>query len=158
LRFRPGQSQQFQLSANNDGTQWNAFLDEAQIQTYPGVNMGVGVVNERLYFFKDTSTELWYNAGQADFPLRKDTNLIFNYGCLATASIASEYGYLFWLSKDKSGPASVMMSVGESPKPIPISTPAVESTIASFTNPADMDSYIYKEAGPYFLRHELDNG
>lgn len=137
-----GESQTFQLSANNDGTQWNAFFDSAQIQTYPGVNKGVGVVNERLYFFKDTSTEIWWNPGDADFPLRKDTNLNFNYGCLATDSIAADYGYLFWLAQDKSGAASVMMSTGYIPQRI--STQAVESTISQFTKPADVACYIYK--------------
>ncbi len=141
-------AQTFQLSANNDGTQWNAFVDEAQIQTYPGVNKGVGVVNERLYFFKDTSTEIWYDAGDADFPFRKDTNSNFNYGCLAPGSIVSEYGYLCWLAHDKSGPSSVMMSIGYQPQKI--STKAIESTIATFTNPADVSCYIYKESGRIF--------
>lgn len=135
-------SQSFQLSANNNGTQWNEFLDDAQAQTYPGPLIGVGVVNERLYFFKDTSTEIWYNPGDADFPLRKDTNIIFNFGCLATASIVSEYGYLFWISKDKSGPASIMMSTGEVPQII--SNRAIEDLMGTFDDPADVQCYIYK--------------
>lgn len=143
-----GETQTFQLSANNDGTQWNAFLDEAQIQTYPGVNRGVGVVNERLFFFKDTSTEVWWNPGAADFPLRKDTNLNFNYGCLSEDSIDSQYGYLLWLSQDKSGPASVMMTTGYVPQRV--STKAIESTIAKFTKPDDVIAYIYKDEGRIF--------
>lgn len=142
------ESQTFQLSANNDGTSWNGFLDTAQIQTYPGVNMGVGVVNERLYFFKNNSTEIWYNPGDADFPLRKDTNLIFNYGCLSTASIVSDYGYLLWLAQDNSGAASVMLTTGYMPQRV--STKAVEATIGTFTNPADVQCYLYKEEGHIF--------
>ena len=143
-----GESQTFQISANNDGLSWNGFLDSAQIQTYPGINRGVGVVNERLYFFKDTSTEIWWNPGDADFPLRKDTNLNFNYGCVTAASIVSEYGYLMWLSQDKSGPASVMMSTGYTP--VRVSTKAVEAQIANLTNAADMDAWIYKDEGRIF--------
>lgn len=135
-------SRSFQLSANNDGTQWNAFLDDAQAQTYPGDMVGVGVTKERLYFFKETSTEIWYNPGAADFPLRKDTNVIFNFGCLATASIVYGYGYLFWISRDQSGPASIMMSVEESLQVI--SNRAIESLMATFTNPSDVNCYIYK--------------
>lgn len=142
------ESQTFQISANNDGSAWNGFLDSAQVQTYPGVNKGVGVVNQRLYFFKDTSTEVWWDPGDADFPLRKDTNLNFNFGCLAPDTIDSEYGYLCWLSQDKSGAASIMMSTGYVPQKI--STEAIESTIAAFRDPADAQAYIYKDEGRVF--------
>lgn len=141
-------SQQFQLSANNDGTMWNAVADQAQIQVYPGFLMGVGGINKRLYFFKNDSTEIWYDAGASDFPLRPDNNLIFNYGCLATSSIASDYGYLFWLSSDKSGAASVMMTTGSVPKPV--SNFAVEYLISTFTDPSDVQTWIYKDSSHIF--------
>jgi hypothetical protein len=143
-----GESQTYQISANNDGTKWNDFFDEAQVQTYPGINVGVGVVNERLFFFKNTSTEIWYNAGLSSFPFRKDTNLNFNFGCNSTASISSDYGYLFWHSQDKSGPASIMMSQGNTPEII--SNQAVEDLISKFTNPTDVQCYIYKDQSHIF--------
>jgi hypothetical protein len=68
-------SRNYQISALNDGTKWDA-LDFAQIEAYPGLNVGVGVVNRRLYFFKTDSTEVWYNQGATDFPFRRDNNLL----------------------------------------------------------------------------------
>lgn len=143
-----GGARSFQISALNDGTKWDA-LDVAQIQAYPGVNVGVGVVNRRLYFFKTDSTEVWYNAGAADFPFRRDNNLIFNFGCAATGSIVSAFGYLFWLARDKNNALSVMMTRGQ--QPLQISTPAVDDLISTFTNPTDVTAYVYKDDGHIFL-------
>lgn len=148
-----GESNYYQISAINDGTQWDA-LDAAQIQAYPGFNVGVGVVNRRLYFFKDTSTEVWYNQGAADFPFRRDNTLLFNYGCLTAASIASEFGYLCWLSKDKDGVGSVMMTNGQNAEPI--SDDSIDELIGSFTNPSDMNAFIYKDGDHIFYVMNFD--
>lgn len=141
------QSRTFQISAINDGTKWDP-LDEAQIQAYPGENVGVGVVNRRLYFFKTDSTEVWYNAGAADFPFRRDNNLLFNFGCLTAASIVSDFGYLFWLAKDRNGVGSVMMTTGQDPQKI--SDESIDNLLASFIEPTDMTAYIYKDLGHIF--------
>ena len=142
------QSRTYQISAINDGTRWDP-LDEAQIQAYPGENVGVGVVNRRLYFFKTDSTEVWYDAGAADFPFRRDSTLLFNFGCLAASSIVSDFGYLFWLARDRNGVGSVMMTEGQ--EPVRISDESIDNLIASFVNPSDVIAYIYKDLGHIFL-------
>lgn len=144
-----GESVEFQVSAFNDLTKWSA-LDEAPIQSYQGLNVGVGIVNRRVFFFKNQSTDVWYNAGSADFPLRPDRNLLFNYGALCTSSIKSGFGYLFWLSNDADGVGSVMVTEGNAPRRI--SNDAVDDLISSFTAPEDMDAYIYKENGRIFYQ------
>lgn len=138
----------YQISAINDGTKWDP-LDEAQIQAYPGELVGVGVVNRRLYFFKTDTTEVWYNQGSADFPFRRDNNLLFNFGCLAASSIVSDFGYLFWLAKDRNGVGSVMMTTGQTPEKI--SNESVDNLIAGFRDPSDVIAYIYKDIGHIFL-------
>lgn len=144
-----GESVSIQVSAFNDMTQWSA-LDTALIQSYQGTNVGVGVVNRRVFFFKTQSTDVWYNAGQADFPLRPDRNLLFNYGALCTSSIRSGFGYLFWLANDSDGVGSVMMTTGQTPNRI--SNDAIDDLISSFSEPSDMDAYIYKENGRIFYQ------
>lgn len=142
-----GESRQFQISALNNGLLWDA-LDEAQIQAYPGFNVGVGVVNRRLYFFKTDTTEVWYNAGAADFPFRRDNNLLFNYGCLTASSIVSDFGLLFWLSRDKGGVGSFMMTAGAIPKRV--SDDSIDDLIGTFTYPERMSAYVYKDDGHIF--------
>lgn len=144
-----GESVSAQVSAFNDMTQWSS-LDNVLIQSYQGTNVGVGVVNRRVFFFKTQSTDVWYNAGQADFPLRPDRNLLFNFGALCTSSIRSGFGYLFWLANDSDGVGSVMMTQGQAP--VRVSNDAIDNLIASFTRPEDMDAYIYKENGRIFYQ------
>lgn len=142
-----GNSRTYQISALNDGTKWDA-LDSAQIQAYPGLNIGVGVVNRRLYFMKTDSTEVWYNQGQADFPFRRDNNLLFNFGCMTASSIASQFGYLCWLAQDSDGIGSVMMTTGQDP--IRISDDSIDNLLSTFDNPTDVTTYIYKDSGHIF--------
>lgn len=143
-----GNKRTYQISAINDGTKWDA-LDAAQIQAYPGELVGVGVVARRLYFFKTDSTEVWYNQGSADFPFRRDNNVIFNFGCLAASSIVSDFGYLFWLAKDRNGVGSIMMTTGQTPQKI--SNESIDNLISGFVAPADVIAYIYKDLGHVFL-------
>lgn len=144
-----GGTRSFQISALNDGTQWDA-LDVANVQAYGGLNMGVGVVNRRLYFFKTDSTEVWYNAGASDFPFRRDNNLIFEYGCLATRSIVSAFDYLFWLSRDDSGTPAVMLTQGQ--VPVPIASEAVQRLLQSLKAPTDVTAWSYKDDGHIFYK------
>lgn len=143
-----GESRTFGISGLNNGSAWDA-TDVAQIAAYPGLNVGVGVLNQRAYFFKTDSVAIWYDAGNADFPIRPDNNLLFNFGCLATPSIISGFGMLFWLAKDADGVGSVMMTTGQEAKRI--STDSEDDLIASFTNPEDVSVYIYKMSGHIFL-------
>lgn len=142
-----GESTKFKISALNDFTVWDP-LDFALIQAYPGQDVGVGIVNRRLYFFKVDSTEVWYNAGQTDFPFRADRNLLFNFGCLTRNSIVSDFGYLFWLARDKNGVGSVMMTQGAAP--VKVSDESVDNAIANLENPSDLDAWIYKDMGHIF--------
>lgn len=142
-----GDTISYQISALNDGTKWKA-LDKANINAYGGNNVGVGVVNRRLFFFKESTTEIWYNAGTSDFPFRRDNNLIFNYGCLSASSIASEFGYLFWLASDISGVGSVMMTEGNEAKKI--SNASIDDLISTMSNPKDVSTYIYKDGEHIF--------
>lgn len=144
-----GETDTFQISALNDFTQWDA-TDAARIQAYDGNIVGVGVVDRRLFFFKSDSTEVWYNQGATDFPFRRDNNLLFNFGCLTASSIVSRFGYLFWLSNDRNGSPSVMMTTGQDPQRV--SNFAVDDLISTFSNPADMSAFIYKDDGHVFLQ------
>jgi hypothetical protein len=133
----------------NDGTQWDA-LDFAVTQSRPGALIGCAVVNRRLFLFKQDSVEIWYNAGAADFPLRRDNNLLFNLGCAAAGSIAvADYGgrsenkgLMFWISADSSGASSIMMSNGYSIQTV--SNAAIDNLIRSLTDVSDARAYIYK--------------
>lgn len=142
-----GTSTQMNFSALNDGFSWDAF-DFEQVQAYQGNLVGVAVVNRRIFFFKTTSTEVWFNEGGNGSPFRRDNNLIFNYGCLINSTIQSQHGVLFWLSQDASGISSIMASDGVNVKKV--SWESVDAKIHQFSTPSDCVSYIYKDDGHIF--------
>lgn len=137
----------FYISAPNNGFQWD-FKDFESVNTYGGNIVGVGVVNKRLFFFKESSTEVWYLSGDLDFPFRRDNNLILNDGCISAASIHEEDGTIFWLANDFSGVGSVLAS--DSVNVRRVSWDSIDTLIRSFTNPEDIQSYIYKDDGHLF--------
>jgi hypothetical protein len=142
-----GSSTQFFISAPNNGLTWD-FKDFASVNTYGGNIVGVGVVNKRVFFLKETSTEIWYLSGDLDFPFRRDNNLILNDGCISPATIHQEDGVIFWLSNDNSGVSSVLVSDSTNVKRV--SWDAIDTKIRSFNNPSDVQCYLYKDDGHLF--------
>jgi hypothetical protein len=143
-----GESTTFSISGLNDGESWDP-TDIAQTNIYTGKNIGIGMIDQRIYFFQTDSVISWYDAGLADFPLRPDKNILFNRGCLTNRSIASGYGLLFWLERSPDGVGSVMMTSGQEAKPV--STQAEDELIASFSHPEDVTVYLYKMNDHLFL-------
>ena len=135
-------------SSLNDGALWDVF-SFFSVNSGQGTLVGIGIVKSRMFLFKTNTTEAWYNQGSnPDLPFAQDTNLIFESGCLATWSIQYDFGYLCWLSQDKSGVSSILMTTGQVVEVI--STPAIDNKIRNFTTPTDVQSYIYKDDGHLF--------
>lgn len=72
---------QFKLSANRDPSDWDG-LDFASAEKYPD-NITTGIVDHgELILFGDTSGEVFYNSGNADFPIEKVPSGHFEIGCI----------------------------------------------------------------------------
>ncbi|HLX52936.1 MAG TPA: hypothetical protein VKR58_03295, partial [Aquella sp.] len=143
-----GQGITVSYSALNDGNLWDPF-SFFSVNTGQGTLIGIGIIKSRMFLFKTNTAEAWYNLGNnPDLPFAQDGNLIFDSGCLATWSIQYDFGYLLWLSQDKSGVSSILMTTGQEVQVI--STPAIDTQIRNFTNPSDVQSYIYKDDGHLF--------
>lgn len=146
-------SNRFSVSQINDATTWpglgTAFVESKGNQKIRGIR----VIQERIFIFGDTVTELWYDAeAPGDLPFRKDTNLVIPYGCAATGSIATgEYKQaevLVWLAKSEIGPIRVMATTGGRPEPI--SDDTIEYLIQNFTNISEAQGYMYEIDGHTF--------
>ncbi len=142
-----GGTNEFYVSALNDGTAWDV-LRFASITEKPDRVIGLGTVHRQLFVFGDISTEIWYNAGGSDFPFRRQNNLILPYGCAAPASIATGENRLIWLSKNENGVGSVVMTDGT--LPISVSTRNVDIQIQLYDDVSDAVGYIYKIDGHIF--------
>jgi hypothetical protein len=139
----------FHISALNDGTTW-PVLDFALINSRPTVLNGVKLLKRRVFFFGETKSELWGDAGDSDFPFRRDNNLLLEHGVRATSSITQGFEMMFYLSGDNDGVGSIMMVRGTTP--VPISTPQMDEFIQTFIKPEDATGFVYKVNGQIFYQ------
>lgn len=73
------------------------------------------------------TTEVWYNAGAANFPFAVSPGVYIEHGCAATHSIVKHDLLVFWLSVDKDGYFTVFEGANYAAKKI--STPAIADLI-----------------------------
>ena len=142
-----GGTNHFYICALNDGYSWDATRF-ASLTAQPDNVIGLGTVHRQLFVIGQISTEVWYNAGGADFPFRRQDNLILPYGCAASGSIATGENKLIWLSGNENGTGSVVMTDGTIPAAI--STPNIDIAIQGYGDVSDASGYIYKIDGHLF--------
>ena len=143
------QSNQWFVSAAGSATTWNTqngVIFNAKADTI----QGLAAVNNSLFIFGNYTTEVWYPQAQGTFPFTYNTNLLFEYGCIATGSIAEGQGVLVWLAGDKNGVGSVYMTTGSTPTKI--SSQAVDLALRTYLVVSDAIGFIYKEAGHIFYQ------
>src|SRR5436190_6134063 len=145
----PGFQNRFYVSALNDGTVW-PILDFALINSRPTILNGVAVLKRRIFFFGQTKSELWIDAGASDFRFRRDNNLLLEHGVKAISSISQAFDRLFYLSGDQDGVGAIMMVTGITPQPI--STRQMDERIQSFVHPEDATGFAYKINGQIFYQ------
>ena len=107
------------------------------------------VANHReVWVFGTNSTEVWYNAGDADFPLARIQGAYNEVGCVAPNSIAKLDNSIAWLGQDARGRGIVYRANGYSAQRI--STHAVEFDIQSYADMTDAVAYSYQQDGHEF--------
>jgi hypothetical protein len=147
-------SNQFNISGSNNGLDWNA-LNFALMQSQADEIISLAVLNRKLFLFGKKITEVWYNVGAADFPFRRDNNLLIEYGCKSAGSIAVGYQLMFWLAASKEGGVSIVVTDGTMPKTV--STPAIEYVLQQMTDATNTNSLLYKADGHIFYELSFTN-
>lgn len=87
-------SQQFYISAINDGSSFDA-LDFAQAESDLDDIVGLVVDHRELWLFGSQSIEIWYNSGATDFPLARRDGAVLEVGCAAPQSISKADNTIF---------------------------------------------------------------
>ena len=145
--FNQPNSQIIWVSQLLDGTSVEP-LDFASAEGSPdGV---VGIINDHkeLWIFGTDTTEVWYNAGTADFPLAPIQGAFNEVGCASAFSIAKLDNSIFWLGTDPRGQGVVYRADGYTAKRV--STHAVEWQIQQYGNLSDAVAYAYQQDGHTF--------
>lgn len=110
-----------------------------------------------LYVFGDIVTENWYDVGATLFPYQRSNYVNSDFGCINSATIASNDNIVVWLAgNEKSGP-SIMVSYGGETKRI--SNDGIDFKLASLSAPEDSFGFLFRQDGHviYQLTFPTDN-
>ena len=110
--------------------------------------VAINVDHRQMWVFGTDSTEVWYNAGLANFPLTPIQGAFNEIGCVAPYSVAKLDNALFWLGTDARGQGIVYKVNGYAG--LRVSTHAVEYAIAQYGNISDAVAYTYQQEGHAF--------
>jgi hypothetical protein len=130
-----------------DGTSIDP-LDFASAEGDPDGLVSSIVDHSEVWLFGTNSVEVWYNAGNAAFPLQRIQGAFNEIGCAATFSVAKLDNSLFWLGADARGQGIVYRANGYTG--VRVSTHAVEWHIQQYENIADATAYTYQQDGHAF--------
>lgn len=136
----------FYVSANNDGTSWDA-LDFATAESDPDRLVTPIKAVGQLWLFGDKTTEIWTNTG-ATFPFTRISGGVMQVGILAVHTALEVDNSVLWLGKDDFGSGIVYRADGFSPRRI--STEPIEKRISEASQQDKIVSWVYQEDGHVF--------
>jgi hypothetical protein len=156
-------SMSFWVSNLYDGTTYNA-LATSPVSASPDTIVGLAAHSQRIFFFKQNTTEIWYDVGTptaSGSPFLRQSGAVYDFGCASRWTIAKGAGLLFFLATQKmnNGGEVVGVAMVQESAPQIISTPAISWRIAQSTTHADSFAYCYTEEGHifYVLTNPTDN-
>jgi hypothetical protein len=123
-------------------------LDFASAEGSPDGLVSLIVDHRELWLFGTDSTEVWYNSGEADFPLTRIQGAFNEIGCVAPYSVAKLDNGIFWLGADARGQGIVYRANGYTGQRV--STHALEYAIQSYGTISDAVAYTYQQEGHAF--------
>jgi hypothetical protein len=123
-------------------------LDFATAEGAPDNLLSLVVDHRELWLFGETSTEVWFNSGNIDFPFERIQGAFMEIGCAAATSVAKLDNTVFWLGADDRGQGMVMRAQGYQPQRV--STHAVEYAIGQMSVISDAVAYTYQQEGHSF--------
>lgn len=139
-----GQSAQFQLSALEDGTDWNG-LDVAQASESSDLKLAIEISHRELWFFGSKYTEVWYNSGLASFPYQPVSGVFIEHGIAAPWSVVRLDNTLYWLGQDEAGRGIVWRANGYTPERV--STNALEHVMQQWPRLDDAQAFAFQMDG-----------
>lgn len=142
---RPG-TNIFYWTAANDVTFDALDFASAESNYEPIVRLFVN--HGELLLFKETVTEIWRPSADADLVFARDTNAAIEQGCAAPWSVVGMDNSVFWLGKNQEGGGIVWKLNGYTPQRV--STDAIETAIAGYSNMTDAQAFAYQQEGHTF--------
>jgi hypothetical protein len=145
--FNESNSQRIWVTSLLDGLSIDP-LDFASAEGSPDGLVSLIIDHREAWLFGTNSVEVWYNSGEADFPLTRIQGAYNEIGCIAPYSVAKMDNSVFWLGADARGQGIVYRANGY--QGVRVSTHAVEFAIQQYGNLADAVGYTYQQDGHTF--------
>ena len=123
-------------------------LDFASAEGSPDGLVSIIIDHREAWLFGTNSVEVWYDAGNVDFPLERIQGAFNEIGCAAPYSVAKLDNGIFWLGADARGNGVVYRANGYTGQRV--STHAIEFAIQSYPTISDAIAYTYQQEGHAF--------
>ncbi len=123
-------------------------LDFASAEGSPDGLVALIIDHREAWLFGTSTVEVWYNSGNADFPLERIQGAYNEIGCAAPYSLAKLDNGVFWLGADARGEGIVYRTNGYTG--VRVSTHAVEWQIQQYGDISDAIGYTYQQDGHAF--------
>lgn len=134
------ETNEFYISALYNGLEYDP-LDFARAEGSPDNIVGLVVDHREIWLLGAETTEVWYNAGNADFPFERASGTFIERGTGARDSISQVDNTIMWVGDDR----IVYRADGYSPTRI--STHAIEQKINDSIGTGDLVSFGYSQEG-----------
>ena len=115
----------------------------------PDVIIAVTVMHREIWLIGQLTTEVWYNAGGADFPFERQPGVFIEHGMVRGWSIAQADVNIFWLGRDRQGQSIVLM--GKDYNAFRVSNHALEDAIQSYGDVTNCVGFTYQQDGHTFF-------
>lgn len=134
------------FSALENGASWNALNFFSRSHVADNV-VGMKVCQNRIWVFGSLTSETFYDSGDATTPFIPYPGSLIQQGAVtAWAIVAQEdLSAISWLSRNSQGYGRILRATNYTPEPI--STPAVEFAIASYSSITDAEAAAYQQEG-----------
>jgi hypothetical protein len=110
--------------------------------------VGLGVAKRYVYLFGESTTEVWFDAGDTPFPFSRLPGTFIQHGCMSAASIAQMDGELYWLSQSPQGIAVICKT--EQFNAAQISTFALDNEMNGYPDLNQAIGFTYQLDGHFF--------
>ena len=112
----PSNTGRFHKSASYDGTSWDALEFATAEQSSDELKAIISSNSERIYLIGERVTEVWYNAGNPDFPFTPVKNGYMPYGTPSPYAVAEIDGMILFIHQNKDGKSSLIAVNGIQPR------------------------------------------
>lgn len=131
-------------------------LDFATAEGAPDLLLSLLVDHREIWLFGETSTEVFFNSGNPDFPFERIQGAFIQQGIAAKNSPARFNGSVVWLSANEAGQGMVVAAAGYQPKRI--SNHALEFAMQGYARIDDAIGFAYQQEGHEFYKLSFPAG